>query len=179
MNYLVDCKACHKNLPKQKPPQRCLAPSWWFWRLCWLGEVGAVGLDDLLVPEEAVLAAAGKRAVAVVVLVNVDEAVALLSSRRSRRSPNRCSPTWRSPSGPCRPRWQAPSIDCKRFIALRCVHGTTQPAFYNRRTRGLLRGSPAQRNPQSQTRRFRLGLGGGRCDTAVGMAPRDRATTLP
>ena len=136
MNYLVDCKACHKNLPKPKPPQRCLAPLWWFWRLCWLGEVGAVGLDDLLVPEEAVLAAAGKRAVAVVVLVNVDEAVALLSSRRSRRSPNRCSPTWRSPSGPCRPRWQAPSIDCKRFIALRCVHGTTQPAFYNRRTRG-------------------------------------------
>lgn len=51
-------------------------------------------------------------------------------------------------------------VDCKRFVALRCVHGTTQPAFYNRRTRGLLRGSPpAQRNPQPQTRRFRLGLG--------------------
>ena len=26
----------------------------------WLGQVGAVGLDDLLVPEEAVLAAAGE-----------------------------------------------------------------------------------------------------------------------
>ena len=29
MNYLVDCKACPTHLPKQKPPQRCLAPLWW------------------------------------------------------------------------------------------------------------------------------------------------------
>ena len=43
-------------------------------------------------------------------------------------------------------------IDCKRFVALRCVRGTTQPAFYNRRTRGLLRGSPPHRETPNPKR---------------------------
>lgn len=43
-------------------------------------------------------------------------------------------------------------VDCKRFVALRCVHGTTQPAFYNRRTRGLLRGSPPHRETPNPKR---------------------------
>ena len=64
-----------QKAPGQKPGafSRCI-----FQRaLSSVAQVGAVRGDDLLVPVEAVLAAAGQGTVAVVVLVHVDEAVAL------------------------------------------------------------------------------------------------------
>mgnify|MGYP000099131609 FL=1 len=42
------------------------------------GQIFAVGGDDLFIPVEAVLPAAGQRALAFVVLVYIDEAVPLL-----------------------------------------------------------------------------------------------------
>src|SRR5699024_4333732 len=61
--------------PDQKPGafSRCIFQG----ALSSVAQVGAVRGDDLLVPVEAVLAAAGQSTVAVVVLVHVDEAVAL------------------------------------------------------------------------------------------------------